>query len=1260
MSIVSQLEVVIGGDVKNLSSSLGDADRQVDGFAGRVSKTMTNVGKTLTMGVTLPLVGVGIAAAKMAIDWESQFAGVRKTVDATEEEFTKLENDLRNLATATDSPVAGLENAHEVLAGIAEIAGQLGVDKEHIIEFTETIAQLGMATNLTGEEAALSLAQFANITGMDMGNIDRLGATIVDLGNNLATTEADIVAFAQRLAGAGTLAGLSEAEILALGGAMASMGLNAEAGGTAMTQVLNEMASAAASFSTGVIDSGAAVAKAEDTLVEAIDGRASAVKNLEKAYGKLGAAGTDVERQAAQIEVDRLTASIARYDRQIGDSQGNIEKWASTTEVQFSNASKELRLFADTAGISVEEFSTLWETDAEKAIVAFVEGLGKLDQAAQLDVLEQLNLSGIRVQDTLRRLAGNSELLKESFERAGIAWEDNTALTDEAQKRFETTSAQLNLLFNNVRDVGIVLGQIFLPAINEAISLVVPLLQEITNLNPDVLNMGVGFLVAAAAAGPLLTVLGALISPAGLVAGAFAVAAIGIPLFVGKLREAFPAVDEFFNNIESSLTEIGGVSGIAEALSLAITGDLQGFAVLPGEIYLSIVTFRNNLISKVNELMGIPSAFVGKISGIGEAFRIGITQDFTAGMITPDQAKIVNAISGVRTSIITAINTDFSGITIDLTQIDTWANDNVNAILETVTTVVGIVLGGPVGMAIGAAKLIAGAIESDFLGIKTFLDNSGITTAVETALSSLKTDIENILASVFGGEASGGDDASMLLLGPVMGGGEEMSGPLQRFTDRLAVGFEVLKTTVAGIWSDIGPGLADLGDGIKGFVDNLTGTETEGLLDVVTFIAGGIGAIGLAIAQVGGFLAGTVLSSLGAALPDLGTALSRFISAISLIGEGDIGGALTKLGEGLGSIGSAVINFSTTAADGVIEKIEEVAGVELPSVDEGMAAWVGAFETAAQTVAIVLDNVKREVEKILLEIGSSLTQAGLDMANNPLVQMSPQANMINQAVEPAKAGLAAAQERLGNIDTAKTFEEELYKVNQMSDIDLVNLVFPEDMSGVAAEGSERMRILIEQIMGKLIAEQDWTNLGAMIPFAEAFGFDMTGLTEKINGLLDEAIMMGDEEAFNALLPTAMMLDIDLGMLEVQMQESVADAAAAREYEGTVDVRLTMNVTVDGNPIKDAVQAAAKASGVTVSAGGGAKPFHSGGTFYHPDGEGLAFLKSGETVRTVAQEKAVQRSRGGGGGGDTYIVNSYGQSAYGLVNQVKRAQRDMGV
>ena len=95
---------------------------------------------------------------------------------------------------------------------------------------------LGESTNLSADEAASALAKFSNITGTSAANYGRLGSVIVGLGNNFATTEADIVSMGTRLASAGTLAGLTEPEIMALATAMSSVGIEAEAGGTAMTE----------------------------------------------------------------------------------------------------------------------------------------------------------------------------------------------------------------------------------------------------------------------------------------------------------------------------------------------------------------------------------------------------------------------------------------------------------------------------------------------------------------------------------------------------------------------------------------------------------------------------------------------------------------------------------------------------------------------------------------------------------------------------------------------------------------------------------------------------------------------------------------------------------------------------------------------------------------------------------------------------------------------------------------------------------------
>ena len=200
----------------------------------KAGKRMEEIGQTLTTKVTLPIAALGTLSTKAAIDFESAFAGVKKTVDATDAQLATLEKGIRDMAKEIPASATAI-------AGVAEAAGQLGIETDNILGFTRVMIDLGEATNLTADEAATALARFANITQMSQKDFDRLGSVIVDLGNNLATTEAEIVAMGMRLAGAGSQIGLSEAQIMALAGALSSVGIEAEAGGSAFSKVMIDM-----------------------------------------------------------------------------------------------------------------------------------------------------------------------------------------------------------------------------------------------------------------------------------------------------------------------------------------------------------------------------------------------------------------------------------------------------------------------------------------------------------------------------------------------------------------------------------------------------------------------------------------------------------------------------------------------------------------------------------------------------------------------------------------------------------------------------------------------------------------------------------------------------------------------------------------------------------------------------------------------------------------------------------------------------------
>lgn len=174
------------------------------------------------------------ACAQASMDFESAMTGVAKTTDFTDEELAAMSESIQEMSTEIPATT-------DELAGIAEAAGQLGIHKESLLDFTEIMAMLGTATNMTADEAATSLSRLANITGMSQEDFDRLGSTIVDLGNNLATTEKEIVDMSLRIAGAGAQVGMTEAEIMAFSGALSSVGIEAEAGGSAFSTLISNM-----------------------------------------------------------------------------------------------------------------------------------------------------------------------------------------------------------------------------------------------------------------------------------------------------------------------------------------------------------------------------------------------------------------------------------------------------------------------------------------------------------------------------------------------------------------------------------------------------------------------------------------------------------------------------------------------------------------------------------------------------------------------------------------------------------------------------------------------------------------------------------------------------------------------------------------------------------------------------------------------------------------------------------------------------------
>ncbi len=372
------VSMALEAKVSGFKAGVDDAKRSLSGFTAELDKAskkrqaLDSIGSAAGKMGLAAAAGLGLAA-KAAMDWESSWAGVEKTVDGSRSQMSKLESDLRGMAKT-------LPATHTEIAAVAEAAGQLGVAVPDIASFTRVMIDMGETTNMTADEAATSIAQLMNVMQTAPGDVDNLASTVVALGNAGASTEKDIVSMAQRLSGAGQLIGASESDVLALSSSMADLGIQSELGGGAMSRIL---------------------LKIEE----------SAKSGGEELAGFGAVAGMSAQEFAQAWEADPIRALDA-FNKGLGGidaSGGNVIKTLDDLGIEGTqNLSVMLRMAGAQDGLttSLDRSGEAWDQNTALA----VEAAKRYDTTASKTqvAMNQIRDAGIEMGDTLLPIIGKA------------------------------------------------------------------------------------------------------------------------------------------------------------------------------------------------------------------------------------------------------------------------------------------------------------------------------------------------------------------------------------------------------------------------------------------------------------------------------------------------------------------------------------------------------------------------------------------------------------------------------------------------------------------------------------------------------------------------------------------------------------------------------------------------------------------------------------------------------------------------------------
>ena len=454
-----------GQHVENLGNKIYDMGAKIEG-----------VGRSLTNNVTVPMSVIGGYCVNQATDFDTSLANLNKTADLTRDQLKALGD--AALDTSTTSPVTAAQ-----IVNAEALGAQLGITTDNLKSFSDVANGLDIATNMDMETAATEMAQFANITSMGQDKLSNYGSTIVDLGNHLATTESDISHMSLRLAGMTTTANFTQAEILGMAGAMSSLGIKAEAGGSAMTQI------------------------------------------------------------------------VSNITKEVANGSGAVEEYARVS------------------GMSADEFAAKWQSSPMEALEALIDGINRLSNEGQAtDVtLTQLGIKSIRQADVMRRLSGNTNVLHEAIGRANSAWQDNTALTEEVDKRNESLESRFQTLKNKVDESAIKLGGPLAEALLDVADDMSPVIDGIADACQAFADMDSGtqgtilaLAGVAAAAGPVLTVTGKITQGVGNVITAFGKTQTQAAIFGDALNTVDGASMRVYASTGSMATKLG-IAGNAAA-----------------------------------------------------------------------------------------------------------------------------------------------------------------------------------------------------------------------------------------------------------------------------------------------------------------------------------------------------------------------------------------------------------------------------------------------------------------------------------------------------------------------------------------------------------------------------------------------------------------------------------------------------------------------------------------------------------------------
>ncbi len=517
----------VGGDVSGAQDALRKLQQQ-QAAVGKMRAMQERLQETQQRMAALK-------AGKAALGAEMQKGG--PTAQALGAQYRKTTEELQKLSAAHERQIDQAKRLRAGLSGmgITNVAQAEGKLREAIDRTTKALERQRKAQELTNKHRAAvdankaargdargalfdgaamaaslaaplkmaidfesSMADVDKVMDLDKSGLERMSQSAIDLSKRLPMAAKDIA----QIMALGGQSGLDEKQLL---------------GGDGQVGFVEHAVKMGTAFGMTAEESGEAMAKMKSAFGMSIP----EVATLTDKINLLGNTGAANEKQILSIvtrvgPLGGVAGTAAGEIAALGSTLAGmgVQEDVAATGIQNlmlaltrgSKATKGQREDLKKLGLDAEDVAKSMQKDATGTMLKVFEKVGGLEKYQQAAVLE--GLFGRESIKAIAPLLSQLDTLKENFSKVGDATKYNGAVTAEYDKRAATTANRLKLAGNQAAAMGISMGNILLPSLNDGLTMLNPWMERLSALTqafPGV-TRAVVLLVAALVLGKVVAI----------------------------------------------------------------------------------------------------------------------------------------------------------------------------------------------------------------------------------------------------------------------------------------------------------------------------------------------------------------------------------------------------------------------------------------------------------------------------------------------------------------------------------------------------------------------------------------------------------------------------------------------------------------------------------------------------------------------------------------------------------------------------------